>query len=763
MKAARGREEEARDARAGADVDREGLFDAEIHITAGGAGRADSGGDDAAEPGRRRKRGRLFYLHLLGLVFGVTLLVILVRAVGLDPVFQALGQIHYGFLLLLGLAGARHCLRTLSMRTAVAREHRRFTFWQAYTTRLAGETISFFTFTGPVLGEATKAALLRKRVPLASALQALAVDNLLYNLSVALFISSGALVMLATYDLPVGARLPLYGIAGGMALVFSLVAWAVVADVMPVTAAVDFFIRRGVKARWFASKRGHFHSVESNVYDFYRRRPRAFFTMFVCDALSHATSVAEVAAVLWMLGLEPAFSVSYIIDSLTKVINLVFSFVPATIGVYEGGTGFILHTLGYAVATGLTIGIVRKASMIVWALVGLVMLVRHTAPDALRKTFGRHPRLRGVMDNLVLSNMTHRPARTFVSILGVAVGVLLVAFTVGLAHGVLRERGRRESEVGAEIMMRAAGTTGFGGAQRFQMPVSRAEEVGRIPGVRVAVAHAQTTDRSDAGWGVRIVDGIDPEAYARLSGLRVVEGRGLGSGDEAIVDQVWKEQRKVRVGDAVKVFERDFRIVGVYEPPGGARIKIPLATMQENAGVEDHSFATSVLVSVNDPKEQDAVAERIHAAFPDDQLIFTRDLPEMYATSVPALDVFIDVVVGVAAVISMLVILLAMYTTVTERTRQIGVLKSLGMSNAGVAWVIEQEALVVSVLGVVLGVALTLAARFVVMRTTSLTVDIEPRWILVSLAIGLLGGTLGALYPALRAARQDPVEALSYE
>ena len=124
---------------------------------------------------------------------------------------------------------------------------------------------------------------------------------------------------------------------------------------------------------------------------------------------------------------------------------------------------------------------------------------------------------------------------------------------------------------------------------------------------------------------------------------------------------------------------------------------------------------------------------------------------------------FLKVVIGLSIIISSLVILLAMYTTVTERTRQIGVLKSLGMSNVGVAWIIEQEALIVSVLGVLLGVVLTLAARFVVMRTTTLTVDIEPKWILVSLVIGLLGGTLGALYPALRAARQDPVEALSYE
>lgn len=732
------------------DVGREDLFDAEIHITA-----------DTGAPGTKR-RGRLIYVQLLAFLFGATLLVLLIRAVGVEPIFQALGQIHYGFLILLGLAGVRHALRTLSMRAAVAREHRRFSFWQAYTTRLAGETISFFTFTGPVLGEATKAALLRKSVPLPAAVQALAVDNLLYNLSVAVFISSGALVMLFNYDLPLGARLPLIGIAAGMALVITLIVAAVLSDVMPVTAAVDFFIRRGWKAKWFKAKRAHFHQVEENVYDFYKKRPRTFFTMLACDFGSHATTVAEVAAVLWMLDFEPGVGVSYIIDSLTKVINLVFSFVPATIGVYEGGTGLILNTLGYAVATGLTIGIVRKASMIVWALVGLLMLVRHTAPAALRKAIERHPRLREVMDNLVLSNMTHRPARTFVSILGVAVGVLLVAFTVGLAHGVLRERGRRESEVGAEIMMRAAGSTGFG-AQRFAMPVSRAAEVAAIPGVRGACPAAQTTDTSDSGFGVRVVDGVDFDCYSRLSGLHVVEGSPLGRGDEVIVDSFWKEQRKAKVGDAVKLLGRDFKIVGVYEPPGGARTKIPLSTMQENAGVENGEFCTTILVSVNNPAEQEAVAERIHNAFPEDQIIFTRDLPEMYASSVPALDVFINVVVGVAAVISMLVILLAMYTTVTERTRQIGVLKSLGMSNAGVAWVIEQEALAVSVLGVLLGVVLTLAARFVVMRTTTLTVDIEPKWLAVSLAIGLLGGTLGALYPALRAARQDPVDALSYE
>jgi putative ABC transport system permease protein len=111
----------------------------------------------------------------------------------------------------------------------------------------------------------------------------------------------------------------------------------------------------------------------------------------------------------------------------------------------------------------------------------------------------------------------------------------------------------------------------------------------------------------------------------------------------------------------------------------------------------------------------------------------------------------------------MLVVLLAMYTTVTERTRQIGILKSLGMSKSSIAWVIEQEAILVSLFGVLAGVILTLVTRFVVMRWTTLIVEIEPKWIAIALAVGLTGGSIGALYPALRAARQDAVDALSYE
>jgi len=310
-------------------------------------------------------------------------------------------------------------------------------------------------------------------------------------------------------------------------------------------------------------------------------------------------------------------------------------------------------------------------------------------------------------------------------------------------------------------MVRASGSLGFGGPATFALPVSRAAEISGIEGVRAATPIGQALDRSDSGFGTRLIDGINFDEYANLTGITTREGSKLTGGDQAIVDPIWQQQRNAAVGSTVQLFERPFTIVGVYEPPGGGRIKIPLETLQDQEGADGK--ASAILVAVNDPSKQEDVAARIKERFPDDQIIFTRDLPEIYASGVPALNVFIQVVVGVAGAISMLVILLAMYTTVTERTRQIGILKALGMSKTSIAWVIEKEAILVSLMGVIVGVLMTFAARFAVMRVTTLTVEIEPRWILISLLVGLVGGSLGALYPALRAARQDAVDALSYE
>jgi putative ABC transport system permease protein len=703
----------------------------------------------------------MIWLQVVAFGLGLGLFAYVIQRVGVQPIFDALKRVGFGFFPLLGIIGVRHALRTVSMSISVPAEHRKFTFLQAFSARLGGEAISVLTFTGPLLGEATKVALLRKRVPIVYGVSALVIDNILYNLSVVVFILSGAVVMLFFYPLPLFARYVLVGIAACAAFGIAIAAIAASRRIMLLSFIIERMARLGVAPRQFTKRREHVYELESHVYDFYKHRTGAFFSIFGLDFISHATSVGEVYVTLRMLGFTPLAQAAYIIESLTKVINFVFGFVPATIGVYETGNEIILRTLGFAAATGVALALVRKAGLLVWTVIGLMVLAWHAAPGAIARIVDRSPRLKKIMDSLVFSNIAHRPARTLVSITGIGVGVLLIIFTVGLAHGVLKERGRRESNIGAEIMVRASGTLGLTGSQPFNLEVSRAAEIARLPGVRAAVPIGQNFDKSDSGFGSRMIEGIEFQPYAVVTGIVLKEGRPLKNGDEAIVDSVWQQEHHVSMGSTVTLYDRPFTIVGVYEPPGGGRIKIPLSTMQEQLGGEGH--CTTVLVACNSPAEQDAVAARIRAAFPEDQIIFTRDLPELYASGVPALNVFLNVVVAVAATISMLVILLAMYTTVTERTRQIGILKSLGMSKSAIALVIEQEAILVSFLGVVFGILLTLFFRFVVMRTTSLTVEIEARWIMISLGVGLLGGTIGALYPALRAARQDAVDALSYE
>ena len=165
---------------------------------------------DESEPtASGRSRSSFIWLQVFAFLLGIGLLVFVINQVGVQPIFDALLRIGFGFFFLLGISGLRHIFRTIAMRAAVPTEHRRISFMQAFAARLGGEAISFLTFTGPLLGEATKVALLRKRIPLTYGVPALVVDNLLYNLSVVFFILSGACVMLFTYQLPLSRLLRL--------------------------------------------------------------------------------------------------------------------------------------------------------------------------------------------------------------------------------------------------------------------------------------------------------------------------------------------------------------------------------------------------------------------------------------------------------------------------------------------------------------------------------------------------------------------------
>ncbi len=364
---------------------------------------------------------------------------------------------------------------------------------------------------------------------------------------------------------------------------------------------------------------------------------------------------------------------------------------------------------------------------------------------------------------LAWSNLTHRPARSLATAFGVAVGTVLVLLTTGLAHGVIAERAERESRVGAHIIVRPAGSFG-GGVVSNQpaYPLDNLPRIAALPGVRAAVPVIQYALPSDSGIGFRLLEGVPWADYAAMSGVQMVAGRAPQTPDEIVIDREQARQKGFALGERVTLAKHGFTVVGIYDPPSGARIKAPFETLAQLLGVTDR--CSMVLVQCHTADDQEAVHRHLRDAFPTDQLIFVRDLPSLYAGSLPALDVFLRVVVGMALVISLLIVSLAMYTSIVERTREIGVLKALGASSTFILLTIEQEALLLSGFGLLLGVGLAYLGRWWIVSFTAFrAIEFEPIWFTTAAIVALIGGCGGALYPAWRAMRLDPVEALRYE
>jgi putative ABC transport system permease protein len=339
---------------------------------------------------------------------------------------------------------------------------------------------------------------------------------------------------------------------------------------------------------------------------------------------------------------------------------------------------------------------------------------------------------------------------------------VLVTLTVGLAHGQLAERGRREASTGAEILFRPPGSGMSALQATLSIDVDLAPDIASVDGVEQVVPLGQHLERAKTGFGWRGIDGVDYDAYARISGLRIVDGRPFRDGEnEAIVDDVFARTPEGKIGNTVEFGGRAFTIVGVYSPESMSRVKVPLSAMQDY--YDARGSASLLMIKTAPGADVEAVARRLRERFPDHQIILSRDLPAFYSQGIPALNTFLNVVIGLSLCISTLVILLTMYTTVIERTRQIGILKSLGASRAFIAGVIESEALLISLVGVAVGIGVAVIAGVAIRSTMNLQIEFEPKWFLITGVVGLLSGVLGALYPAVRAAKMDPVEALAYD
>jgi putative ABC transport system permease protein len=362
---------------------------------------------------------------------------------------------------------------------------------------------------------------------------------------------------------------------------------------------------------------------------------------------------------------------------------------------------------------------------------------------------------------LVVNNLLHRPIRTIVSVIAVGVEVALVILIVGLTSGMLQETAKRIEGVGADIMLQAPSASVFLAFSGAPMPVKIADKLREL---RYVQAVAPVLLQFSASGGADVIYGIDPKSFRDVSGGFVfLEGHDMQGPDDILLDDWAAKADHAMVNGVIHVLDHEFHLAGIVDHGKGARLFVPLSTLQDLSGSREK--ASLFFIKCTRADHTQAVMDEMRPIFQGYQIRPLKDyLSLMTSSNLPGLDAFIESMIALAVSIGFLVILLSMYTTVIERTRDIGVLKSIGASKAYIIRALLGESALICVLGIGVGIALSYVVRAMFLNSfPTLSILITPDWIVRSALIALAGGLLGASYPAWMASRKDAIEALSYD
>jgi putative ABC transport system permease protein len=367
-----------------------------------------------------------------------------------------------------------------------------------------------------------------------------------------------------------------------------------------------------------------------------------------------------------------------------------------------------------------------------------------------------------MMNKMIFANLAHRPIRSLISIVAIALEVTLILLIVGLCLGLLSDSRKRQAGIGADVIVMPPGSSFIVGLTGAPMPIKVGNILAKLPHV-VSVAPV-VTQVSTAG-ALEVIAGIDLQSYETLSGpFRYLAGGPFKGPNDVLVDDLFAKAKHVKVGDTIEILSHDFRVAGIVEQGKGARKFLQIGILQDLIGAQNK--ASLFYLKLDNPGNADAVVNEIKGVPGMERYVASSMayyLSMMTTSNYPGLSKFIDFVIGIAVIIGFIVIFQAMYTAVMERTREIGILKSMGASKFYIVNVILRETVLLALGGIIVGIVFSLSARVGIDRRSTLRVVINGGWILRATVIAILGAMLGAMYPAYKAAQKDPIDALAYE
>lgn len=357
---------------------------------------------------------------------------------------------------------------------------------------------------------------------------------------------------------------------------------------------------------------------------------------------------------------------------------------------------------------------------------------------------------------LVWENVRHKPVRTLLSILLVAVPVTLILTIIGLSIGFFEDSQKRSGGVGADVLMKPpnANLITF---SSVTMPSKIVEVLAAEPHVVQAMG---TVVNPTSGF-LEALNGIDPVAFDKMSGgFTFAEGHNLQGPDDILIDTWYADQHHLHAGQKVNISNKEWTIAGIVEPGKLGHLFVQIHTLQEMVGASNH--VSQVFMKLDDPANAEKVVSYLKKKYEGYPVLSMQELQSLLSVDhIPVLKTFINVIIGLSVLIGFAVVSLSMYMAVLQRTREIGILKSLGASKGLVMGIILAEAFCIGFGGTVLGILLSYASRLAIQ--TFMPLAIVYSWWLIAGGIAMGAALLGALYPGMMAVRQDPIEALAYE
>jgi putative ABC transport system permease protein len=335
----------------------------------------------------------------------------------------------------------------------------------------------------------------------------------------------------------------------------------------------------------------------------------------------------------------------------------------------------------------------------------------------------------------------------------------MILTLVGISYGTLDEAARRARGVGADIVVRPPGTSLIAASSS---PMSE----GLLPFFmkQPHVTFATGTMIQPLG-GLDSLSGIDLDQFNRLSGgFRFLRGRPFQNDDDIIVDEYYAKEKNLDIGSTIQLMNHTWRVSGIFESGKLARICAKLDVLQTLTG--SSRKLSQIYLKVDDPPHAQAVVNDLRDKMPGYFIYTMEEFASLLTiSSVGLLRNFIGVVIGIAVIVGFLVVSMAMYTAVLERTREIGILKALGASSGYILNLLFRETLLIAIIGSVVGIIMTYGTQWLMMHAVPATLTQETvyEWWPIAGAISVVGALLGAILPGWKAVKQDVIQALSYE